>query len=236
MFAGLRIGEALALQWKDIDFNNKIIHVNAAISVMIKLDNEGNEIEKKSVVSHTKTMCSKRSVPMLDILYDELKSWNDYQKSRNTRRRDFTNPEMPVFSIEKGHYPKYTEIKTKLKAFIKRCSLEEMKLNFHKLRHTYSTILFENNINPAVIQCLLGHQKVTTTLMFYNSVNITGMKKSVEKLNQRMYQDCHKILFKNKNENEAKRNTILQNMTDEEFDNLFNELVREKYFRQTGEC
>ena len=42
MFAGRRIGEALALKWKNIDFNNKTIRVERAITQVPKFDEQGN--------------------------------------------------------------------------------------------------------------------------------------------------------------------------------------------------
>ena len=42
MFAGLRIGEALALQWKNVNFTNKTITIEYAISKNITFDEKGN--------------------------------------------------------------------------------------------------------------------------------------------------------------------------------------------------
>ncbi len=39
-------------------------------------------------------------------------------------------------------------------------------------RHTFATLLFEKKVNPKIIQLLLGHKSVKTTLEIYNNVNI----------------------------------------------------------------
>lgn len=57
------------------------------------------------------------------------------------------------------------------------------KIHFHTLRHTYSNMLFELNENPKIIQALLGHKSVKTTLTVYNSVDKSYYKQATEKLN-----------------------------------------------------
>lgn len=57
------------------------------------------------------------------------------------------------------------------------------KIHFHTLRHTYSTMLFEANENPKIIQSLLGHKSVKTTLTVYNSVDKSYFKQATDKLN-----------------------------------------------------
>ena len=44
-------------------------------------------------------------------------------------------------------------------------------IHFHKLRHTYATMLLEKGTNPKIVQFLLGHRSVKTTLEIYNNVN-----------------------------------------------------------------
>ena len=60
--------------------------------------------------------------------------------------------------------------------------MQAYHLHFHQLRHTYSTMLFENHENPKVIQELLGHKDVTTTIKTYNSVDRSKFKQATDKL------------------------------------------------------
>ena len=68
MFVGLRIGEALALKWKNIDFDNKTIKVERAITQVPKFDEQGNIKDRITVIGDTKTICSVREIPVADIV------------------------------------------------------------------------------------------------------------------------------------------------------------------------
>ena len=67
--------------------------------------------------------------------------------------------------------------------FIKRHNLGKYNIHFHGLRHTFSNMLFEMNENPKVIQQLLGHRDVKTTLTVYNSVDKSYYRQATDKLN-----------------------------------------------------
>jgi site-specific recombinase XerD len=60
--------------------------------------------------------------------------------------------------------------------------LEKYHIHLHTLRHTYSTMLLEEGENPKVVQQLLGHKDVTTTLKTYNSVDRSRFKSATDKL------------------------------------------------------
>ena len=84
MFAGLRIGEALALKWKNVDFDNR--------------NSEGKIVDHRTVISDTKTAASVREVPMPNILKATLLEW---KKSRwvqqRTTGKSFIGPNDLVF-------------------------------------------------------------------------------------------------------------------------------------------
>ena len=54
----------------------------------------------------------------------------------------------------------------------RRNGLNKFNVHFHTFRHTFATMLFEKKINPKIIQLLLGHKSVKTTLEIYNNVSI----------------------------------------------------------------
>lgn len=75
IFAGLRIGEAIALTWNCVDFEHKKLKVLRAITQVPRFDAEGNVISRKTVLSDTKTACSVRTIPITDIVVKTLKEW-----------------------------------------------------------------------------------------------------------------------------------------------------------------
>lgn len=72
MFGGLRIGEALALKWENVNFENKTLKVERAITQIPKFDNDGKVISRVTVIADTKTACSVREIPIADIVVETL--------------------------------------------------------------------------------------------------------------------------------------------------------------------
>ena len=77
MFGGLRIGEALALKWENVNFENKTLKVERAITQIPKFDNDGKVISRVTVIADTKTACSVREIPIADIVVETLQRWRE---------------------------------------------------------------------------------------------------------------------------------------------------------------
>lgn len=183
MFAGLRVGELLALRWENVDFDNKTIQVRNGITQVPQFDNKGNIVSRKTVIGDTKTTCSISEVPVPDILIEALKDWKKEQWVRQQLTgADLLSPKAIVFSNEDGSVRTYSGTRRIFDRLAKRYGFYG-KIHFHTLRHTYSNMLFEMNENPKIIQALLGHKSVKTTLTVYNSVDKSYYKQATEKLN-----------------------------------------------------
>ena len=194
MFVGLRTGETLALRWKDIDFQMKTINVEHAITVVPKFDNNGKVIERKTVIGDTKTVCSKRTVPMPDILVEALKEYFNKQKQKQSKLGiSFTDNDSFVFCNDEGNLRTYSGTKKIFYTFLKSHNLQKYHIHFHTLRHTFSNTLFEADQNPKVIQSLLGHKDVKTTITTYNSVVKVILTKQQKFLMNNIRQLCKKI-------------------------------------------
>ena len=225
MFAGLRIGEALALKWKNIDFNNKSIKVERTITQVPKFDEQGNVKDRKTVVGDTKTTCSVRDIPVTDIVLETLKQWKDKQNERQQTNPDvtaiLTSPTSFVFANDDGSYRTYSGSRKIFDRFKRRNGLNKFNIHFHGLRHTFSNMLFEMNENPKVIQQLLGHRDVKTTITVYNSVNSDYVREATDRLNTRIQeQQKEKEVEIEKPKDDE--------LTDEEIDRMIKELERKK--------
>jgi len=185
MFAGLRIGEVLALRWEDVDFQNKTIKVGRAITRLPIFDKNGKKQASKTVISDTKTACSVREVPIPDILINTLQDWKKVQwVKEQLGKAKLTDKKSLVFCYDDGKVRDYHALNRMLSRFLKTNKLDSYGIHFHTLRHTYSNMLFEMNENPKVIQSLLGHKSVKTTLSVYNSVDKSYYKQATDKLNK----------------------------------------------------
>ena len=183
MFAGLRIGETLALKWKDIHFDAGIINIDNAVTVIPETDETGKVIRRRTVISDTKTAASVREVPMPETLKIALTEWYNIRWALGRKANiSLIDADDLVFGTNKGKLRTYYGIKTMFDRLMKKSGLSRYKLHFHSLRHTYSSMLFESHENPKVIQMLLGHKDVTTTIKTYNSVDRSYFKQAVDKL------------------------------------------------------
>ncbi len=185
MFAGLRIGEALALTWRDVDFERRLISVNTAITIDMKIDKMGKCIKKQTVIADTKTACSVRVVPMSEKLYHNLQEWKEARwiMGRNQGIDLLTNESL-IFGNANGSLRTYYGTKSIFDRFNKEHGFDKVGMHFHALRKTFSTIMFEQNVNPKITQALLGHKEVTTTIRNYNSVDKTYFDKVADIINK----------------------------------------------------
>lgn len=156
MYTGLRKGEALALQYKDIDFDNKEISVSKSIYY-------------KGGVAHikgTKTESGERKVFLPDVLADKLSKGK---------------AEEYLFSVDGTKPLAYSTFERKWKKY-----KEEVGLNItaHQLRHTYATILFEAEIDAKDAQYLLGHSDISVTRNIYTHIRKNHLEQTGEKLNR----------------------------------------------------
>ena len=220
MFAGLRIGEALALRWQNIDFVNKTIKVERAITQVPKFDEQGNIKDRITVIGDTKTACSVREVPVTDIVLETLKQWKEKQIARqNTNSQITTNLTLStsfVFANDDGSYRTYSGTRVIFDRFKHRNGLDKYNIHFHGLRHTFSNMLFEMNENPKVIQQLLGHRDVKTTITVYNSVNSDYVREATDRLNTKIQE----------HEQERKVEEIDNDLSDEEIERQIRELEK----------
>ncbi len=229
MFAGLRIGEALALKWKNIDFNNKTIKVERAITQVPKFDEQGNIKDRITVIGDTKTTCSVRDIPVTDIVIETLKQWKDKQNERQQTNPEvtaiLTSPTSFVFANDDGSYRTYSGTRKIFDRFKKRNGLNKFNIHFHGLRHTFSNMLFEINENPKVIQQLLGHRDVKTTITVYNSVNSDYVREATDRLNT-------KIQENQKAKELEEENIVDDELTEEEIEERIRELERLQEYKK----
>jgi len=144
LHTGMRRGEILGLQWGDIDFKERVIHVqhNAVIG------------EKTTTVSENlKTRAAKRNLP----LSEELDAWLSERKK--------TSHSQYVIAME-NHKPLTKSSYRSMWRLIER-ELPNTHITAHILRHTYITRLFEAGLDVKEIQYLAGHSTMDMTLKVY---------------------------------------------------------------------
>ena len=163
LFTGCRRGEALALEWKDIDFKKETININKSLTWQ----------NCRPFLKSPKTKCGNRSI----ILLPELK------KYLPTNKYGLVFPSLQGTLMTENQYAKMWDKYYKLsglKAHNEKYNLS--KLTAHCLRHGYATILYEANVDVKEAQRLLGHAKETTTREIYTHITERSKDKNTEKL------------------------------------------------------
>lgn len=158
LYTGMRSGECLGLQWEDIDFANRRIHIHHTLS-----DVGGNHF-----LTSPKTATSVRYLYMNDNLYALLKKHQEEQHRLQTNLGfSFLHPEM-VFTSASGNYKDRSCLNTSFKRRLKGTKFEYMTL--HKLRHTNATLLLNNGIDLKIVSEHLGHSNISITAGIYTAV------------------------------------------------------------------
>lgn len=179
MMTGLRRGEILGLKWTDIDFEKGKINV---VHNLYRINNtdENATTKYKLELLTPKTETSKRSIPINQIMIEELLKHKEKQDLEKLYyASDYKDLGM-VFSRPNGDYISPREFLRQYQKLLSIAGLE--KKRFHDLRHTVASLLINANENPKVIQQLLGHSTITTTLDIYSHVMGETMNKSIDTL------------------------------------------------------
>ena len=170
MLTGMRIGEALALQWKHVDFQNRTISIQQSLTRELEFDGEGRTKKTAAALGVTKTRCSRRVIQAPDLVLQRLQEWMRYLSKRKGGLEALV-PEGFVFcSTRTMGMRTYSGFRASFRHFLERNGFGDQHLNLHRFRHTYASMLLEQEISPKVVQKLLGHRDVSTTLVVYSHV------------------------------------------------------------------
>lgn len=170
-YTGLRQGEALALKWSDIDFENKKITV----------DKTAVRIKEKQTLQTPKTKNSKRVISIDPVTLSILKSWKkDQIKIYFKNGKHFEGDENFIFTNQRGEWVHIHNFIRYFKRFIADHKLKP--ITPHGLRHTHASLLFSAGVEPKNISDRLGHSTVQITLDLYTHITEEQRTDTVDKL------------------------------------------------------
>ncbi|EXG84092.1 site-specific recombinase XerD [Clostridium sp. ASBs410] len=141
-YTGVRVGELLALTFRNIDLENGIIHISKTLK----------RIGYENIISTPKTAKSKRDILIPCFLVEELKEY--YKHVYDPGLDDLVFPTLRA------------NILYNLKQYAKRAGVKEIRV--HDLRHSHVALLVELGFNPLLIAERLGHEDIKTTLNTYS--------------------------------------------------------------------
>jgi len=167
LYAGLRIGEICALEWEDIDLDNRLIHVRKTVS---RVSGTGeNMVRSTLVISQPKTIASFRDIPICSWLVPVLKQLH------STRRSAFVASSYAGFVSPRTFDYRYHKL-------LRTAGIQT--INYHALRHTFATRCIEAGVDVKTLSELLGHTDASITLNTYVHSSMERKRTQLELLHQ----------------------------------------------------
>ena len=166
LYTGIRIGELCALKWEDIDLNAGTVKINATLQRIQDFKGiSGNKT--RIVITEPKTPSAKRTIPLPIFLIKRLKAVDPKNGSAFllTGTERFTEPRALTYVFKK---------------YLKESGVPD--INFHALRHTFTTRCIENDFEPKALSEILGHSSINTTLGIYNHPSLEYKRESINRL------------------------------------------------------
>jgi integrase len=171
LFLGARRGEILGLEWKDIDWDKGIIH--------IQRDSEYTEVDG-IYADDTKNETSIRDVSVPKEILDLLREYKAWQNKQRLKKGDKWIDTDRLFTQHDGKPMHPDTVSSWFADFIKANNLPPITI--HGLRHTNASIMIANNVDIITVAGRLGHADKATTTRIYAHMLKSSDRKATEKL------------------------------------------------------
>ncbi len=191
---GCRIGEAIGIRWQDVDFEKRMIHINHSL-VYYTTDYKDHAMCTFSV-SLPKTEASIRNIPMIDAVYEALQEELEFQKEHGFNETEIDGMSGFIFMNRFGSVHNPQTVNRAIKRIYESYNAEEIvkaakkhrepllipHFSCHHLRHTFCSRLCEVETNLKVIQSIMGHASIETTMNIYAEVTDAKKQQSMNHL------------------------------------------------------
>ena len=189
---GCRIGEALGLRWQDLDYDRRTISINHSLSYYQKPDTNKSVLR----ISKPKTEAGIRTIPMLDVVKDAFQMLYEEQLENGFNETEIDGMSGFIFCNRFGTVPNPQTVNHTIKRIANSYNADEVvrakkerrdpvilpNFSCHHLRHTFCTRLCENETNLKVIQSIMGHRNIETTMDIYAEATEEKKQESFENL------------------------------------------------------
>ena len=196
---GCRVGEIIGLRWEDVDLEKRVININH--SVTYYCERKGNKSSCHFTVSLPKTEAGIRNVPMMDPVHDAFLEEAEMQEMLDVycdqeidgmtgfifcNRFGTIHHPQAINKAIKRIYEDYNAMEVVQASKEHREPLLINHFSCHHMRHTFCSRLCENETNVKVIQSIMGHKDIQTTLDIYAEINDDKKAESMTKLSKEL--------------------------------------------------
>lgn len=165
VFCGMRRGELIALEWSDLDFENRTVSITKSTSV----------VNGKPLTKAPKTKTSIRTISVPASVLDAAREWRKEYLSYRMSLGSAWEGSNHIFIQWNGRqmWPDspYNAFKRIIRNYNKSVTKEADKLPeipLHGLRHTSATLLISQNVDVRTVSGRLGHAQTSTTMDIYS--------------------------------------------------------------------
>lgn len=195
---GCRIGEICGLRWEDVDLENRVIDINHSMTYFRRGKQAPYTFEFRFGLP--KTEAGIRKIPMLDEVHDVLVEMYEQQKKEGFSPLVVDGATGFIFINKSGNLYKHSAIDHSIRRIVNNHNAEEIVkakkehrepiilpfFSCHTFRHTFCTRFCENETNVKVIQAVMGHADIKTTMDIYAEVTESKKKETMEDLSKNL--------------------------------------------------
>lgn len=170
-FTGMRQGEARALKWSNINFDDNTITISKTIT------RDENNVECMGATPKTRT--SHRVIKMDSTTANIMKKHRDECRAYYSARGQlFRFNDGFVFEIKRGHFMKTETVISIMKRYCSRAGVPV--ITPHGLRHTYVSLMIEAGVQPIEIAHNVGHSDLKMIMSVYDEMNDNRKEKTAD--------------------------------------------------------
>lgn len=158
---GLRVGEALALRYSDVDCVNKTLAVDESYE------------SRDGVIKEPKTNAGYRVIPITDQLIEKINEWHVIQ-DKQLKARGISNDDGFVMMEMHGKLPVDVNVNKSFEQLQKKLGLSR-RYSTHMLRHTLASNLIKQGVNIEYVSRFLGHSNADITRDYYVGISDEDM-------------------------------------------------------------
>lgn len=157
LYTGVRMGEALALKWSDVDFENKKLTISKNLE-MVKNRKKKDTTDINYILIVQDTVKTKKGIRTIDLT---VNAYNTLLKLKEINY----DPDGYILTTIDGNLIRPRNFRNTFDSILQRANIKENGV--HMLRHTFASILFREGVDIVKISETLGHSRVSITTDIY---------------------------------------------------------------------